>query len=138
MAKKITGFFLNSKPYEALIPDSVYPDFDINNVSCDGEGLDMSTIQIVDVDEHNYEILKRACLFQAMLEEGVLDALLTKVEQIAAATPQGRIVKIWFDAMTTLNRWHLKAVMLQNAMGWSDEFVKQLWLRGEQIQKDDE
>jgi len=140
MNKKITGFFLgtNPKPYEALIPSDIYPDFDINAVTCDGIGLDMSTIEITEVDDYNYQTVKRACLFQAMLEQNVLDDLLALIEDLAASSTQGRVVKIWFDAMTTLNRYHPKAQMLQAALNWSDEFVKQLWIRAEQIQQDDE
>lgn len=142
MAKKITGFFLADStqtvyPYEALIPDDVYSVYDINSVICNWVGLDMATINITDVDEYNYQTLKKACLYQSLFEINELDSLLNKVDEIAAASPQGKVFKIWLDSMQTITRFHSKAIALQTAMGWSDAFVKAFWIRAEEIQSQD-
>jgi len=142
MSKKITGFFYpvgNDNPiaYENLIPDDVYTDFDIESVECNGMKLNIGTITVTSIDDYPYETLKRACLFQSLLEHGVLDDLLNYMEMVGNSGPEGRVLKIWFNAMQTLTRTHSKALMIQAAMQWTDEQVKAFWIRGEEIKNND-
>ena len=148
MKVKITGQFTNGQPYYAVIPKENLTDVEAqtlldseswkdNSSTSDGSPLDVTTLQAELFDGYNYQTLKKACLYQSLFEINELDSLLNKVDEIAAASPQGKVFKIWLDSMQTITRFHSKAIALQTAMGWSDAFVEAFWIRAEEIQSQD-
>lgn len=128
MAKKITGYFTGGIPYEALIPDDVYPDYVIDNVTCNGNHLNIATISIVEVDEYNYVPVKKAALREALYESNDL----TSVE--AAINAANGVVKIWWEDMQYITLENPKTLMIQTALGWSETKVKGIFRRANEIQ----
>lgn len=128
MAKKITGYFTGGLPYEALIPDDVYPDYVIGDVTCNGKHLNMATINIVDVDEYNYVPVKKAALREALYESNDL----ASVE--AAINAANGVVKIWWEDMQHITLENPKTLMIQTALGWSESKVKGIFRRANEIQ----